>query len=80
MRIDNKVLKDNPIISYLMFADDCITFYKASTKQTRTVKVIRLLQCLGPIGQLHESVVQFSKGTENRQNHDTVDILQIERH
>lgn len=74
-----KISKDDPNISYLMFANDCIIFCRSTKKTARTIKQALDHYCSLP-GQLinyHKSKVQFSGNVSSINKKEIVQILQV---
>lgn len=74
-----KVAKQGISIPYLMFADDCLIFYKSNKTAARNIRDILQDYCKvsGQLVNLHKSTVQFSKGVQKDVKHSITDILQI---
>lgn len=70
-----KVSKKSPITPYIIFADDCMIFFKASRKAVRTGKAI-LENYSNISSQLVNfyNKVQLSTRSEDWKKHDIVDI------
>lgn len=74
-----KVAKQGPMILFLMFADDCIIFSKASKMAARNVKEVLQDYCMvsSQLVNYHKSLVQFSKGSNRTTRMAIIDTLQI---
>lgn len=75
-----KASRRGPIISYFLFADDCILFGEASEKGATTLKVIlkEYEECLGQCVNFNKSTIFYSSNTSERRKAEVSTILGVQ--
>ncbi|KAH1106130.1 hypothetical protein J1N35_009898 [Gossypium stocksii] len=73
------VCRNAPPISHLMFADDCILFWKVSTQETNVLKNIleEYESCTGQCINFEKSTVLFSKNVGEHDKNRVVQALNV---
>lgn len=73
-------MKDYPNILFLMFADGCIIFCRATKNTAREVKCIsdHYYHVSSQSSNYHRSTIQFSIGIEKSLKSEIGDVLQIQ--
>ena len=74
-----KVAESAPAISHLLFADDCLLFFKANLESVNHIRDVLELYCnaSGQRVNLDKSSIFFSKGCSEALRHDIKDWLDV---
>jgi hypothetical protein len=74
-----KVAPSAPVVSHLLFADDSLLFFKASTESAREVRDALKLYCEASGQQLNvdKSSILFAKGCRNSTREEIKEVLQV---